>query len=187
MMQRTPPAVKPYVTAFCDEVLPDATPVYVPVQPAPHQPVNQCFTVVPKHVLRHGGTQVIGWRIREWPDVLIEAEYHSIWRSPQGKLIDINPNDLTDGTRILFLEDLNGKRQPLLIDNIRKPLMHSDDVQEFCRLAAELTRERNHTYKPENDESVITPRMVETARRMEQLAEAIERKLRHRRRPRRSR
>ena len=32
-----------------------------------------------------------GWAIREIPQVMIEAEFHAVWRDRDGTLIDVNP------------------------------------------------------------------------------------------------
>ncbi len=49
----------------------------VPLHPLANKPLNECFSIVPEHIEKHGGSQVIGWAVWEWPKVLIEAEFQS--------------------------------------------------------------------------------------------------------------
>jgi hypothetical protein len=79
-----------HVLAFCRGVS-DSTPTAIPLEPLDVQPINECFSVVPNYVAAHGGYVVLGWAIWEWPRVSIEAEFHCVWRSPVGHLVDITP------------------------------------------------------------------------------------------------
>jgi len=51
---------------------------------------------------RDGGDIRFGWRLREWPGVLLTADFHAVWVDPQGALIDITP-DVPEGDTSLFL------------------------------------------------------------------------------------
>ena len=51
-----------------------------------------------------GGAIRFGWRLWEWPGILLTAERHAVWEEPGGTLVDIAPA-VTDGTVTLFAPD----------------------------------------------------------------------------------
>ncbi len=112
------------------------------MRPLANAPVNDCFSVVPRHVLQHGGEQVIGWAVWEWPRVYIEAEFHAVWRQNDGSLLDITPKAASI-PRILFLPDIRRVYNGRQVDNIRKPLAHDPAIKRFCELATLMYREQN--------------------------------------------
>jgi hypothetical protein len=127
---RPPKLVKPYVISFCRSIVKNPEPLYVPVRPLRRAPADECFRILPKHIASYGGDQVTGWTIWEWPRVLIEAEFHCIWRQPEGELLDITPKSVPV-PRILFLPDPNRKYRGRQIDNFRKPLDHDPAIKRF--------------------------------------------------------
>lgn len=148
---RPPALIKPYVVSFARQVIgvADASPVYVPSLPAQDAPYNECFPLVEEHVANYGGSVVFGWAIWERPKVLIEAEFHAIWRAHDDGLADISPRPFAI-PRILFAEDKRRKYTGLSIDNIRKPLTNDKDVHRLIALAAErfrLMNEGENKYK----------------------------------------
>jgi hypothetical protein len=54
----------------------------------------------------HGGSIRFGWRLREWPCVVLVAEFHAVWVDPDGELIDITPS-VTEEKNSLFVPDSN--------------------------------------------------------------------------------
>lgn len=66
-----------------------------------------CHLNVAHRVKHHGGERVSGWMI--WTSIhFTEAEFHSVWRSPSGELVDVTPR--VDGEQIiLFVPDPNTK------------------------------------------------------------------------------
>ena len=80
--------------------------VQVPVQPGEECSVGSCFDNVRAVVRRRGGSTQHGWWMREQPGVYAEAEFHAVWRTAEGFLVDVTPRE--DGlTTILFLPDSN--------------------------------------------------------------------------------
>lgn len=139
---RPPKIVKPYVISFCRSIVTQPEPVYLPVRPLEGAPANDCFLIVPQYVLQHGGEQLIGWSIWEWPRVYIEAEFHLVWRQPDGEIVDLTPK-IVAMPRILFLPDARRIYRGRQVDNIRKPLNHDPAVRRFCELAAQMHKEQN--------------------------------------------
>lgn len=89
---------------LCGMVVPEQVPVYLPVEAARWSQLNECFPNVQRMIQEQGGQQINGWAIWQWENILVEAEAHSVWRNPEGGLVDITPHD--NGEReILFLHD----------------------------------------------------------------------------------
>ncbi len=51
-----------------------------------------------------GGVMRHGWRLREWPGMLLTVEPHTVWEEPDGTLVDITPAS-TPGSLSLFAPD----------------------------------------------------------------------------------
>jgi len=54
------------------------------------------------HVEEQGGAVQHGWALWEWPRVMVEAEFHAVWRSPDGSRLDVTPREDSQ-QRILFV------------------------------------------------------------------------------------
>ena len=139
---RPPKLIKPYVISFCRSIVAEPQPVYVPLRPVSNAPQNECVTIVPRHIEQNGGEQVIGWAIWEWPRVFIEAEFHSVWRQPDGSLLDLTPK-VMPMPRILFLPDPRRAYNGRQVDNLRKPLDRDPAIKQFCELCTLMHREQN--------------------------------------------
>jgi len=139
---RPPKLIKPYVISFCRGIVREPQPCYVPVHPLADEPANDCFKIVPKQVSSHGGEQIIGWTIWEWPRVLIDAEFHCIWREPDGTIIDFTLKSVVV-SRILFLPDPHRSYRGRQVDNIRKPLDRDPAIKRFCELSSRFHRALN--------------------------------------------
>ena len=98
-----------------------APPVYVKVQPEPGAIVSECFPNVERKDLSNGGKMLCGWQIWEWPNVMIKAEFHAIWQSPEGNWVDIPPKQDLEQT-ILFAHSTNRLYEGKRVDNVRLAL-----------------------------------------------------------------
>jgi hypothetical protein len=86
------PADTPQVRAFCRSLLPGGELMRVPVNPPGWAEPEYCTDNVRMMIERHGGRAQSGWRIMEsLPHVLLEAEFHVIWISPDGEALDVTP------------------------------------------------------------------------------------------------
>jgi hypothetical protein len=118
----TPLVVSKEIARLCKTICKTTKPVFVPVQSATVFKAHYCFDNVKKHVAQHGGRVQYGWTIWELPKLLIEGEFHAVWNSPEGQLIDVT--EKPDGEeKILFLPDDSREFKGTLIDNIRQPLV----------------------------------------------------------------
>lgn len=136
-----PKLIKPYVLTFCKSIS-KTEPCWVPLQPLPGKSQKDCVNIVSDKVALSGGRQILGWAIWEWHNVLIEAEFHAIWESPDGRLVDLTPRPFKI-PQILFLPDVKIRYHGLQIDNHRKSLSKNKDVDRFIWLAEQMMLETN--------------------------------------------
>jgi hypothetical protein len=101
--ETTPAETTPAVTSFAIS-LGGEEPRYVPVIDDTHGLYGWCSDGVTQKILADGGNPVFGWTIWEWPKALLTAEFHCVWKSPEGDLFDITPKPKEEG-RILFVPD----------------------------------------------------------------------------------
>lgn len=121
MLINAPKTIHSEVSKFAEEVGTGTSPSFVLLKPEKVYIVSDCFGNVKKHVAKFGGAIRHGWAIWEIPKIFLEAEFHAIWESPLGELIDVTPRD--DGeVRVLFLPDPTKVYEGRSINNIRKPL-----------------------------------------------------------------
>ncbi|HVS86382.1 MAG TPA: hypothetical protein VHD91_12200 [Gaiellaceae bacterium] len=94
-------------------------------------------------VAAHGGTLEYGWLLWETiPNVLLEAEFHSVWVTPKGIRRDVTPKEL-GFTRVVYLPDPALTYDGRQIDNKRVPLVDDPLVEEFMALERRLYGEMN--------------------------------------------
>lgn len=55
-----------------------------------------CYWNVDAVMRRHGGSMVTGWQCLWWPERLIVAMHHAVWRKPNGQLLDVTYKDTGD-------------------------------------------------------------------------------------------
>lgn len=128
----TPSRISPPIASLCGELVQSGSPLFVPVVPAPGAQYKECFQAVNRQVEEYGGFVLYGWRIWEWRDVLIEAEFHAVWKDPKGSLLDVAPVPSGEES-ILFLPDPNRQYEGRQVNNIRRPLRDDPVVVEFIR------------------------------------------------------
>ncbi len=117
------------------------TPIYLDVNPEPYSKIVECFPNVNEKINRDGGTQCYGWQI--WKtEILIEAEFHAVWKSPDGELRDITPKQISI-PRILFLPDQAAKYNGCQIDNVRINTTQNRLVDDFIELSKAIFRFEN--------------------------------------------
>jgi hypothetical protein len=137
----TPSALTAEVLSFYHSVCPGMLPRYVAVQPLEGAEIGECFPLVDKLVAERNGSACYGWRIWEWPRVMIEAEFHAVWMDPEGALRDHSPT-VPPENRILFLQDFSRRYVGLQVNNIRRNLSASPLVDEFFECCDALFENR---------------------------------------------
>lgn len=138
-MQRPKAAIATdaHIIKLCRHIVPDSQPLVIASGPDPDAPQKECFQIVAYHIAQHGGQTVYGWAIWEVPGVYIEAEYHSVWQSPEGELLCLTPFPLSFES-ILFLPDPSRSYKGRQVDNVREPLVKDRDVYRYLYLAKRI-------------------------------------------------
>lgn len=144
--ETTPVKISEKILELCNMVVPGAEPEYIPVEVQTWSRPMECFHNVQRIVREQRGAQINGWAIWQWANILIEAEAHAIWESPEGKLIDITPHDNGE-KEILFLRDCNMVYSGQSIGNVRLALTDSPIAAELIALS-EKTESIMCSYKP---------------------------------------
>lgn len=128
----TPKEISRNILDLCNEIVPGAAPIWVPVEPAPDALRGECFHNVIKMTDAKGGEILYGWKIWEWPRVFLEAEHHAVW-SRGSTLLDITPQP-REGAKALFLPDperiydfAKNKR----IKNIKRSIGQFSSIEEM--------------------------------------------------------
>ncbi|HFD31464.1 MAG TPA: zinc chelation protein SecC [Gammaproteobacteria bacterium] len=137
----TPDAIDSDVKKLIELLGTNTMPVYLDVKPEPYSQVVGCFPAVKEKISRDGGTQELGWQI--WKtDIIVEAEFHAVWKSPDGKLIDITPKQISV-PRILFLPAPGEKYNGSQVDNIRINITQNRLVDDFVEISKAIFRIEN--------------------------------------------
>lgn len=100
----TPTTVDDTVRAFANEVLDiEAEPIILSVLVDSESEPLECFRNVERKIKLAGGSRRYGWVIWKHGASMIEGEFHSVWISPDGSLVDVTPHD--DEQKIVFVPD----------------------------------------------------------------------------------
>jgi hypothetical protein len=146
MFATTPKAITDEIQQFCSSIDSTQQPVFLAVQPEQGAKYRQCFVNVAQKQQQLGGAAQHGWIIWESPGIYLEAEFHSVWVSDHGKLIDVTPQPDKEET-ILFLPDSvrvwNGSPVP----NFRKALRDDPVVHAFVNLGNAIDQIRINGHK----------------------------------------
>lgn len=132
----TPAEVTSSLRALIDELVPGGQPLLVDVVPREGASANDCFLHVPERVAADGGGQVLGWSLWELPGIFVEAEAHTVWRRPDGGLLDIAPKN-AETARVFFLPDPTLKYEGRQINSVRRAVVADAHVQEYLDTFAE--------------------------------------------------
>jgi len=122
----TPAEVSTDLHELISQLAPDSEVVYVEVVPLEGALIDHCFQLVDKYVEMHGGQVVVGWSLWELPTLFLEAEFHCVWRNPEGRLLDISPKKSVTA-KILFLKDGLRIYDGRQVNNVRR-VLHPDPM-----------------------------------------------------------
>lgn len=106
----------------------------------------RCFENVNNKIKQSGGEEIQGWIIWQWPNILLQAEYHSVWKSFDNLLIDITPHG-KNIDRILFGQ--TDSKKYLFNQSIVVPVSHMEPicadeiVKEYCNSCVEYQSLQN--------------------------------------------
>ena len=116
-------------------------PVYISCRPIPNVPQNECFPLVEAKVKAEGGERVLGWQI--WHgQLLIEAEFHAVWKTPANEFLDIAPKPFPI-EQIFFVADPRARYEGKQINNIRMNITGNPLVDDFISVHDAVFRIEN--------------------------------------------
>jgi len=130
------------ILSFCRQVSPGQQPIYVEHQPLAGQPLRECFSIVPQHIAANGGQQHFGWAVIEIQNLWIEAEFHTIWQSEDGRVIDLSPREIPLD-KILFFPDPKRQYEGRQVQSFYHPLTDKPSVKKYLQLTAEFFEAMN--------------------------------------------
>lgn len=153
MKATTPSTISESVIQLRARIGAVSEPVFLPVQPAPHSTIDECFRNVDRQVEERGGVSIRGWCVWEDSGRFIEGVFHAVWQSPDGALIDITPHQ--DGEmRILFILDDRIQYHGKPIPSVRLPLARNRQVLRAVRIAEDMEKLRLRYLLPDGRAAV---------------------------------
>jgi hypothetical protein len=135
----TPARIDPCVRRLIETVTPGGHATYLEVHPEPGAAVNGCFSNVRAKCAREGGRMLCGWQLWEWPRVLLEAEFHAVWLSPQGDMVEITPKAHGE-TTVLFVPDERRGYDGQVVDNVRMALQEDRLIRHFIQVSEAIVQ-----------------------------------------------
>lgn len=135
------------ILALCKKVGTNTAPQFVDVCPDPDSAVASCFLNVQRKIARDGGCAQHGWILWEALGVLIEAEFHSVWRNSEDRLICVSVRD--DGLqRLAFLPDPVRPYEGRRVGNVAISWPKNRHVEKLLKKEAELFRYEERHFDP---------------------------------------
>lgn len=109
-------------------------PVVLPIVAEKKASLGDCFFNVEDKIKKDGGSSCFGWAILQG-GFIIEAEAHAVWKSPEGKLLDITPREPRfRSSTIMFVEDPNMVFKGRLIDNRRLNMSDNPLIDHLIKI-----------------------------------------------------
>ncbi|WP_339483160.1 YecA family protein [Pseudomonas sivasensis] len=140
---RAPIELSARILDFCRSISSEQ-PIVMKVEHLSFAVPSECYSNVEEQVLRSGGSAVYGWQIWDWPAALTEAEFHAVWRDPNGSLHEITPK--VDGDQVIvFLPDPSRTYQGRRIDSIRHAASANQILADFIHLCEATFRRFGQT------------------------------------------
>ncbi len=101
--ERVPAEVTDAIASFAAELSP-LPPMRIPLRKDDRAIYGWPADGVREKIRADGGNIRFGWRLREWPLIMLTAEFHAVWVDPDGNLVDITP-DIAGEETSLFVAD----------------------------------------------------------------------------------
>jgi len=124
------------------QLSPGEQPFRVDIDPPHWAEKLGCVDIVRRLVSESGGECILGWALWEWPGVLVEGEFHAVWRKQDGLYVDATPRNSGD-SYVLFLPDPKAVVDTWQKDNVRLPLAKRREVLDFINIKERIYRAKN--------------------------------------------
>lgn len=102
---------------------------------------NQCHLNVFSRCDETGGTPVFGWSIWEC-EAWIEADFHSVWKEPSGRLVDLTPDEDGERKRLFLFDPARTWSQTERLCPPKRyfPKLRDLSIIRFCKLKERQSR-----------------------------------------------
>ncbi len=111
----------------------------VPIRIEKYSIKDNCFYNVADKVTNDNGQIVYGWKLHK-AIFFEEAQRHAVWKSPNGELVDVTPDEVHKD-KISFLEDDKGWiYEGKITDNVRVNTTNNPLVDDFILLNEMITK-----------------------------------------------
>ncbi|MCK4843249.1 MAG: SEC-C domain-containing protein [Methylococcales bacterium] len=131
MITQTPLSITKELLEVINKVNSKSEPIFLNVTPANGAVKQECFGNVESYIKLYGGSIIYGWNVFVWPRVLVDLEFHAVWLSDDGEILDITPRSDEDRV-VLFLPDdtlpYNGYMMPSLQFSLGKSPLVRDAI-----------------------------------------------------------
>ena len=128
----TPKSITRHLRDLCARLKVTAEPTFVPVRSRADAALGDCFNDVKRQVEEFGGELFHGWLLWEWPGILVEAEFHGMWRSPTGDLTDVSLRGEGEEV-VLFVPDVSRRFEGSRKDNVRHVTGKDPRIRTFVQ------------------------------------------------------
>jgi hypothetical protein len=128
----TPKEVTKHMRELCRRIGAVVEPKFIQVRTREDAVLGDCFNDVQRQIAQFGGTSVHGWQLWEWPGILVEAEFHGVWQSPTGELVDVSLKGESEQV-VLFVPDPCMKYDGNRVDNVRHAIGKSPRIRTFIQ------------------------------------------------------
>ena len=130
----------------------------VPIIPDSEATIDNCFPNVLLKIKKHGGEIIYGWEIM-LTNLLIEAQRHAIWKSPEGNFLDITPRNYSTNN-CNFIEDNNLTYNVQVPDNIRINITKNPVVDHLILVAETIVKLYQTGERNENGELLLINKIL---------------------------
>jgi len=141
-MNRVPKTIDNNVKRLIKRINTNEKPIYLNVTPEPYAEIDECIAAVYKKIEKDEGSIQLGWQIWHMPNIIIEAEFHAVWKSPDGTLKDITPK-IEGVHKILFVPDSKTKYDGAQRNNIRLNISGNKLVDDFIQICDAIHKLKN--------------------------------------------
>lgn len=128
----SPKKVDAYVEKILDKLNAKYDPEIIPVRPIENSIRQDCFGNVEKKISTSGGQKHYGWAV--WKSgILYEAEFHAVWESNDGELIDVTSHE-PPCKEVMFISDDGYPYTGQHVDNCRINSTQNPLVDDFIMI-----------------------------------------------------
>jgi hypothetical protein len=180
VIETVPEEITAQIRQLAAQIKPEGELCYIPVVEDKYGLFGYCADGVLEKISHDGGSIRFGWMIWEWPEVLLTAEFHAVWVSPTGELVDITPKP-TGESRILFIPDecyspdFDFKKRPVNRRfNMSEPSgRQSLLVEELIAVCSEVERLLDSAQVPGESYTIVDEVLANAGHRREQLIQQV--------------